>query len=55
MKQDWKAFTGFGNSEVSADLKENRLNSEMEAGTRLAGRDEATETISTDYPRESHG
>lgn len=47
MKQDWKVFTGFGNLEVSADLKESRLNSEMEAGARLAGRDEATETITS--------
>lgn len=29
-------FTGFGNSEVNSDLKENSLNSVMmEAGTRL--------------------
>jgi len=28
-------FKGFGNWEVNADLKENSLSSEVEAGTRL--------------------
>ena len=40
--------------EFSADLKENSLNSEVEAGNRLLGwGGKAIETVSRNYPRES--